>query len=434
MVGRAQRERVYPRGRTMRWMDEAVVVLLGPTVRVDLDTVRDAAVLAELGVVGEVVATPDVGGLSEALGRALATPGVVPVVVAGAEEVAQLIDPARGDPARGDAGRVVWYDLAATDLDDAELGPAELERIEALPAGTFLRGRGLDGLVWAVRRAVYLRRWPVRRHSYGSDPDQVGELRLPAPSASPAPVAVLLHGGFWRSIWALDLMDALATDLLGRGFATWNVEYRRPDQHDWQDTVDDVAAAIGVLPKLAADAPLDIDRTILIGHSAGAQLALQAAPSSVAARIVLAVSLAGVLDLVEADRRWLSSGATAAALGGRADDIPQVYAASSPLAQVPLGVPQLIVVGTGDSLDFVDMSRRYAEAAAAAGDDVTLIERPGDHFDVIDPRSPIWQATAAHLRTALTGRTLSGDSGGSAPLILTARDSRSYGEVHGRRS
>jgi hypothetical protein len=30
---------------------------------------------------------------------------------------------------------------------------------------------------------------------------------------------------------------------------------------------------------------------------------------------------------------------------------------------------------------------------------LTLIEQPGDHFDVIDPRSPIWQTTAAHLPT-----------------------------------
>jgi acetyl esterase/lipase len=366
-------------------MDEAVVVLLGPTSRVDLDTVREAAAvaLADLGVAGEVVPAPDITQLGAALDRALADPAVAPVVMTGADDAAQLIDADRR------AGRVIWYDLE----------PADLHPIEALPAGTFLHGRGLDGLVWAIRRAVYLHRWPVRRHPYGGHPDQVGELRLPASSASPAPVAVLLHGGFWRSIWSLDLMDALAMDLLGRGFATWNVEYRRPDRHDWQATVDDVAAAIGVLPKLAADTPLDIDRTILIGHSAGAQLAFQAA-NIVASRIVLAVSLAGVLDLVEADRRGLSSGATAAALGGGADDIPQVYEAASPLAQLPMGVPQLIVVGDGDSLDFVDMSRRYAEAAAAAGDDVTLIERPGDHFDVIDPRSPIWQATAAHLPTA----------------------------------
>jgi acetyl esterase/lipase len=371
-------------------MDDAVVVLLGPTSRVDLDTVRDATAvaLADLGVAGEVVPAPDITELGAALDRTLADPAVAPVVMTGADEIAELAG-------RDGAGRVIWYDLECADLDP----------IEEMPAGNYFYGRGLDGLVWAIRRAVYLRRSPVRRHPYGDHPDQVGELRLPAGSASPAPVAVLLHGGFWRSIWALDLMDALATDLLGRGFAIWNVEYRRPDRHDWQATVDDVAAAISVLPKLAAGTPLDIDRTVLIGHSAGAQLAFQAAANSVpgvavAARIVLAVSLAGVLDLVEADRRWLSSGATSAALGGRADDIPQVYEAASPLAQVPLGVPQLIVVGTGDSLDFVDMSRRYAEAAAAAGDDVTLIEQPGDHFDVIDPRSPIWRATAAHLPTA----------------------------------
>lgn len=35
-------------------------------------------------------------------------------------------------------------------------------------------------------------------------------------------MAMLLHGGFYRSIWAADLMDALAADLAARGFAAWN--------------------------------------------------------------------------------------------------------------------------------------------------------------------------------------------------------------------
>ncbi|MFC6523476.1 hypothetical protein [Nonomuraea rubra] len=58
---------------------------------------------------------------------------------------------------------------------------------------------------------------------------------------------------------------------------------------------------------------LDLDRVAVAGHSAGAQLALRAVADG--ARVALAVSLAGVLDLVEADRRWLSHGAVAAVLG-----------------------------------------------------------------------------------------------------------------------
>ena len=46
----------------------------------------------------------------------------------------------------------------------------------------------------------------------------------------PFPVAVVIHGGFWREIWTRDLMDGIAVDLTRRGWATWNIEYRRVGQ------------------------------------------------------------------------------------------------------------------------------------------------------------------------------------------------------------
>ncbi|MFD2354038.1 alpha/beta hydrolase [Nonomuraea ferruginea] len=210
-------------------------------------------------------------------------------------------------------------------------------------------------------------------------------------------MAMLLHGGFYRSIWAADLMDALAADLAARGFAAWNVEYRRPDRHGWAATVSDVAAAytaLSTLPDL--DRPLgdrsDLDpaRVAVIGHLP--QRSARTAPGRRPVAVgtpgppALAVSLAGLLDLVECDRRDLSGGATAMALGGRSTEIPEEYARSSPLARLPLGGPQLVVQGAQDDPDLVDFNRRYA--AAGTDDDVTYLERPGDHFDVIDPAAP----------------------------------------------
>ncbi|HEX6402688.1 MAG TPA: hypothetical protein VF003_05950 [Pseudonocardiaceae bacterium] len=42
-------------------------------------------------------------------------------------------------------------------------------------------------------------------------------------------MAVLFHGGFWRQQFGSSIMDAVAVDLVRRGWATWNVEYRRAD-------------------------------------------------------------------------------------------------------------------------------------------------------------------------------------------------------------
>jgi len=72
-------------------------------------------------------------------------------------------------------------------------------------------------------------------------------------------------------------MDPLAADLAARGIASWNIEYRRPDRHAWAATTADVDAAIRYLSQLAERFPLDLTRVILVGHSAGAQLAARVA-------------------------------------------------------------------------------------------------------------------------------------------------------------
>ncbi|MFD2350938.1 alpha/beta hydrolase [Nonomuraea ferruginea] len=86
-------------------------------------------------------------------------------------------------------------------------------------------------------------------------------------AGGPSPVVVLVHGGYWRSVWAADLMEALCADLTARGFAVWNLEYRRPDLHGWDATTADVAAGMEALTRL--DAPLDLGRLAVAGHSAG---------------------------------------------------------------------------------------------------------------------------------------------------------------------
>jgi acetyl esterase/lipase len=63
------------------------------------------------------------------------------------------------------------------------------------------------------------------RIAYGDGEWQFGDLWLPPDQ--PTAVVVLVHGGFWRKIYGLDLMDPLAADLVARGVAAWNIEYRR---------------------------------------------------------------------------------------------------------------------------------------------------------------------------------------------------------------
>jgi pimeloyl-ACP methyl ester carboxylesterase len=78
--------------------------------------------------------------------------------------------------------------------------------------------------------------------------------------------------------------------------------------------------------------------------------------------------------------------------------VPDRYAATSPAALVPLGVPQLLVHGARDDIVPPAQSSGYAAAARAAGDDVELVELPeADHFDVIEPARGSWDVVLAWL-------------------------------------
>jgi acetyl esterase/lipase len=245
--------------------------------------------------------------------------------------------------------------------------------------------------------------------AYRPGPDRFGELWRPD-GAGPWPVVALLHGGFWRAGRTLELMRPLAADLAGRGYAAWNLEYRRVGQPGggWPGTCEDVAAGLDHLAGLAERAPLDLDRLVVAGHSAGGHLALWSAaraglPSGApgaAPQVTpwLTVSLAGVCDLHAGAADGIGEDAVAGFLGATPDQDPERYRLASPRARLPLGVRQLLVHGDADTRVPVSQSRAYAAAAAAAGDPVELVELAGvDHLAVIDPASPAWAEVTHRL-------------------------------------
>ena len=237
---------------------------------------------------------------------------------------------------------------------------------------------------------------PVIR--YGSHPDQVANLHLPATDGGPWPCIVLIHGGFWRSRWDRTLTTPLALDLAARGYAAWNIEYRRVGQvgGGWPGTFDDVGSAVDAL---AQTAEVDATRLVAIGHSAGGHLALWlGARKSGRCRIRAAVSLAGVSSLADAHADGLGDGAVAELLGGGPADDPDRYRSADPASLLPLGVPQLLVHGSGDEHVPVSQSRTHFASARAAGDDVELVELPAaGHFDVVDAGHVAWQAVVDRL-------------------------------------
>jgi acetyl esterase/lipase len=234
------------------------------------------------------------------------------------------------------------------------------------------------------------------RIAYGDAPQQFGDLRLPK-GAGPYPVAIVIHGGYWRSAYGLEHIGPLCAALTRAGMATWSLEYRRIGDAGggWPGTGEDVLRGAEYVHTLAQRYPLDLARVVAIGHSAGGQLTLWlAAQKKMPLRGV--VSLAGVADLRRAWELGLSRGAAAELLGGSPQEQPERYRQASPIALLPLGVPERLLHGTRDDVVPVEMSRRFLAAAAAAGDDARLIELPdAGHFDLIDPRTPAWAAVQA---------------------------------------
>ena len=242
-----------------------------------------------------------------------------------------------------------------------------------------------------------------RAHRYGSDRSQRGDLHLPS-GAGPHPVIVLIHGGSWRKRYGRAVMRALAADLVKRGSAVWNIEYRRVGNGGGvPQTFADVAAAIDRLHGLHP--ALDLSRVHVLGHSAGGQLALWAAgrealptgaPGAIAGRprvpIAGAISLAGVCDLAGAYREW-HGGAVRALMGGSPERLPERYEVADPLRRVPLAMPVLLVHGVLDETVSVRQSRTYASAAREAGAEVELVEIAGEagaHRAFVYPRGAAW--------------------------------------------
>jgi len=246
--------------------------------------------------------------------------------------------------------------------------------------------------------------------AYGPEDLQRGDLIL-AGGDGPAPVVVLLHGGYWYPGYGRDLMEPLARDLAGRRYATWNLDYRPARRTSgWPYLLEDVAAGVDHLLVLAEEHPgaLDLDRVVLVGHSAGGQLALWAAArhrlpagspgAAPELRPKAVVAQAPVADLVAGAAANLGTGAVQRFLGGEPDAVPDRYAVASPLALVPSGVPTLLVHGQVDLLVPLAQSRQYQTVAREAGDDVDLVVvEDADHFEVINPDHQAWATVVDRL-------------------------------------
>ncbi|MGH7205252.1 MAG: alpha/beta hydrolase [Nitrospiraceae bacterium] len=200
----------------------------------------------------------------------------------------------------------------------------------------------------------------------------------PPPSEAPtakagAPGILVIHGGSWQD-GARTELAALNTYLAARGYVVAAISYRLAPRWPFPAARDDVREAIAYLKAKAVGLGLDPQRLVLLGRSAGGQLALLVAyeTNDPAIRGVVAFytpadmrfgyanpSRPAVID---------SRGILKTYLGGSPDEVSPLYDAASPLNFVARGTPPtLLVHGGRDELIFPAQSERLAVSLTQAG-------------------------------------------------------------------
>jgi len=252
---------------------------------------------------------------------------------------------------------------------------------------------------------------PDHRIAYGAGPLQFGNLRLPK-RPGPHPVVLFIHGGCFLSQYSISHVAALEQAFADSGYAVWSIEYRRvgDDGGGWPGTFEDVARAADHLRIVAKQYSLDLRRVVAAGHSAGADFALWLAarnrirPESplrvkkpLAIRAVLALAPAPDLGALQA--QGVCDHVVDKLMGGSPTTVPERYRDVSPALMIPIGVPQVVIIG-GQDRNWGPPGRAYQSAVAAARDTlVRFVDAPdAGHFDVIAPTSTSWGLVMQALR------------------------------------
>ncbi len=257
-------------------------------------------------------------------------------------------------------------------------------------------------------------RAPSERIAYGPAPLQYVELFKPAGSG-PFPVVVLIHGGcFQNQYQGMPQMRGMAGALARKGVAVWSVEYRGVDTPGggYPNTFLDVRSAVDLLAMQASARGLDTGRLVVVGHSAGAVLALWLAgraklPASsplyeahpLPTRKVIA--LGGFGDFRTTARSILKERCGVPVeqiVGSPTAGRPDVYADTNAFDLTPNGSVSVFINGDHDEIVTPRESADYAARVRQRGDVATTMVLPAaSHFDEVAVTSRSWARVEAAI-------------------------------------
>ena len=211
--------------------------------------------------------------------------------------------------------------------------------------------------------------------------------KKPASNEYP-PLVVLVHGGCWLNAYDIQHTFPISSALADAGYAVWSLEYRRTGDQGgaWPGSFDDIRQGLAFISALK-DYPVDLDRVVLMGHSAGGHLALLAALEN--HNIDAVIGLAAISNIVGYSRGENScQTATIDFMGGVYEKNQAAYDAANPLGK-PVNDQTVLLQGDIDTI--VPLEQSQLPGATAV-----IFEGAG-HFDWIHPETGAYQLLLSTL-------------------------------------
>jgi acetyl esterase/lipase len=201
-------------------------------------------------------------------------------------------------------------------------------------------------------------------------------------SSGPAPCLVVIHGGGWDNGSRTEFASA-SHRLARRGIAVATLDYRLSPQAIWPAQAEDVRVAISVLKEHADGLAIDPHKFVLMGRSAGGQIAEAVAVSGVIPEVRGCIALYSPADMhfafKYADKKDIldSDKLLRQYLGGTPTDAKAAYDSASAYGLVTKRtVPMLLMHGANDELVWVRQSQRMAERLIENGVNHVYLELP----------------------------------------------------------
>ncbi len=171
-------------------------------------------------------------------------------------------------------------------------------------------------------------------------------------ASMPPPLIVMIHGGSWKGGSKTELAD-FNRYLAHENYAVAAIGYRHAPKWQFPEQVDDVFRAIDFLKTRAKELRIDATRIVLVGRSAGGQVALSAAYAGRDPAIRGVIAFYPPTDLVfgynHPSSRWVidSGKILREYLGGTLAEKRDQYFAASPINFVGLNTPPTLLIHGG---------------------------------------------------------------------------------------